>query len=56
MNGMIYVATGTQVTNWIPTSVYSGEDEGKAGPFNLDLRLNIMEFHIVMSGFVQTAL
>jgi len=29
------VVTGTQVTNWIPTSVYSGEDEGKAGPFPL---------------------
>jgi len=29
------VGTGTQVTNWIPTSVYSGEDEGKAGPFPL---------------------
>jgi Secretion system C-terminal sorting domain len=29
------VGTGTQVTNWIPTSIYSGEDEGKAGPFDL---------------------
>jgi len=27
--------TGTLVTNWIPTSSYSGEDEGKAGPFDL---------------------
>ncbi len=27
--------TGTLVTNWIPTSIYTGEDEGKAGPFDL---------------------
>ncbi|HSD63108.1 MAG TPA: FlgD immunoglobulin-like domain containing protein, partial [Ignavibacteriaceae bacterium] len=28
-------STGTLVTNWIPTSIYTGTDEGKAGPFTL---------------------
>jgi len=38
--GPVYVweeisTTGTLVTNWIATGVYSALDEGKAGPFNI---------------------
>jgi Peptidase family C25/Propeptide_C25/Secretion system C-terminal sorting domain len=50
-------STGTLVTNWIPTSIYTGADEGKAGPFDLgfDFKYYGIEYNQVWfcsNGFV----